>query len=287
MERSSYRATFGELFQFSFQTMTKNWMAYLIIAGLSLIPALTMLIGGAPSIMNMVRTEMAMGDIDPMIMMSMMGALITGAVVSILLSIIVSPIISGANLKVIFEVGQNRAVGAMDAIRFGASKWFNLFIAILLTALLGLLPTIAIVIMILIAVFVGMMSTGAGIVLGIASFVGTIAILIVYGIKISFIMPAIVAKEIGFGEALKDSMSMSSNGEFWDVFLKLLLISLAVITINLVISFTIGLIPFLGAIVSTLVSSVLTLLTNNFIMAYYMDRNGLFAETQVTPELGL
>lgn len=287
MEKSSYRASFGELFQFAFQTLTKNWIAFLIIAAFSLIPALTTIFGGTTSIVANLSALAATGQVDPFAVMNMVGALVTTAFIGLLLTLIVSPIVDGANFKVAFEAGQKRDIDAMDAIRYGASKWFNLFIAILLSALLGLLPAIAIVIMVIVAAMASAASTTLGVILGVAAFIGSIVVLVLYGIKVAFIIPAVVAEDLGFGEALRVSMNLSVRDDFWDVFLKLLLIGLALLTINMVFSFTIGLIPVVGAILSAVLSAVLNLLYNNYIMAYYMDRKSLFADADAQPELGL
>lgn len=287
MEKSSYRASFGELFQFAFQTLTKNWLAYLIIAAFSLVPALTTIFGGTTGVVANLSALAATGQVDPLAMMSMVGALITAALVGLVLTLIVSPIVDGANFKVAFEAGQKRNIDAIDAIRYGASKWFNLFIAILLASLLGLLPAIAILIMIVVAAMASAASTTLGVILGVAAFIASIVILILYVVKVAFIIPAVVAEDMGFGEALKVSMNLSVRDDFWDVFLKLLLIGLALLTINMVFSFTVGLIPIVGAVLSAILSAIMNLLYNNYIMAYYMDRRSLFAEADAEPELGL
>lgn len=287
MEKSSYRASFGELFQFSLQTLSKNWLAFLIITAFSAIPGLTALIGGTTGMAASFGTLAATGEFNPIELGNMIGALVTSMAIGLVLSIIITPIVSGANFKVVLDAGQKREVAAMDAIRYGASRWGNLFVTILLTWLLGLVPGLAVIVLIVVASIGAAVNTVLGVLLGITAFVGSVAILILYVVKVTFILPAVVANDIGFGEALKESMSLSLRDDFWDVFLKLLLIGLALMAINMAFSFTIGLIPLLGAILSAILTAALGIFYNNYIMAYYMDRKNLFAVEEVQPELGL
>lgn len=287
MEKSSYRASFGELFQFSLQTLTKNWVAYLIIAAFSAIPALTAVVGGTSGVAASLATYAATGQLSPIELGGLIGAIVSSALIALVLSLIISPIVSGAGFKVAFDAGQRREIVAMDAIRYGASRWGNLFVATLLIGLLGLIPAIAIVIIVVIAAIGASVNSILGVLLGITAFVGTIAICTIYVVKVAFILPAVVANDMGFGEALKDSMSLSLREDFWDVFLKLLLIGLALGAINMAFSFTLGIIPILGAFLSAFLSAAMTVFYNNYIMAYYMDRKSLFVEAQTQPELGL
>lgn len=280
------RALFGELFKFSFETIKNNWIAFLLVALLAMIPSVIMLVGGGTAVLsNMSALSTIQDTPDFTAIMPMIATLVTAFFASAVAGIIIAPVYTASNYHIANNASQGVSVTAGEAIRFGFSKWGSVFIAGLLLFIIGLLPTLAMGILVAVAVAAGAFAgTAAGVITGILAFVGSVAIFIVFGVKIAFVMPIVCTENIGFGEALRKSMDLSNNGEFWDVLLKLILILLAVIGISLVAQFTIGLIPIVGAIIGILISAVTDILFNNYVLAYYIDRKGEFFEKEVASE---
>lgn len=280
------RALFGELFKFSFETIKNNWVPFLLIVLLAIIPSVVMIVGGGTAVLtNIGALEAVNGSPDLLAIMPMMATLMTAVFASMVAGIIVGPVYTASNFYIAHNASQGVSVTAGDAIKFGFSKWINVFVAGLLLFLLSLLPLAAIGLLVAVVVGLAAFAGTTGAVLGgLIAFLASVAIMIVFGVKIAFVMPIVCVEEVGFGEALKMSMDLSSNGEFWDVLLKLILIILAVVGISLVAQFTIGLIPIVGAVVVMIISAVTDLLTNNYILAYYIDRKGEFFEKEPVSE---
>lgn len=285
MEMNHQKALFGELFKFSFDTLKNNWQAFLLVALFSMVPGAVMLIGGGSTVLsNMSALQMMQSNPDPMAMLPFIGAFVTSVFAATVAGIIVGPVITSSNFYIAHESSKGVAVGAGDAIKFGFSKWGQVFLAGLLLGLLSLVPAAIIIILIIIAGFIGaMMGTAGGVLFGLVAALASIAITVVYGVKVCFVMPIVCTENLGFGEALRKSMDVSNNGEFWDVLLKLILIFLAIMGISLVCQFTIGLIPVIGAIVSLVVSAITDILFNNYLLGYYLDRNNLLFGEQTQP----
>lgn len=285
MEFRNQRALFGELFRFSFDTLKNNWQAFLLVALFAMVPGLVMLVGGGTTVLaNLSALQMMGGNPDPMTILPMVGAFVTSAFAAMVAMIIVGPVITASNFHIAKQSSVGEFVGAGDAIKFGFSKWGQVFLAGLLLALLSLVPVFIILLLVVVTVFIASAAgTAGGVLFGIITAVATVLISIVYGVKVCFVMPIVCTENLGFGEALRKSMDVSNNGEFWDVLLKLILMMMAVIGISMVAQFTIGLIPVVGAIVSLVVSAVTDILFNNYILAYYLDRNQMLFGEEVPP----
>lgn len=284
MTQYEAKTSFGELFKFSFDVLSKNWLTYLLLSLLMLVPMATFIVMGGAAIMknrdlmSVVMNDVAMGQsLD--LLMPLLGTLFVALGVMVVLNLILTPVVQTANFKVARASAEYQSMTIGNALKSGLSTWGKVFLGSIIMGLLGLIPIALVVIFILVATFVGTsFGVGAGVLAGLIAFLGSVAACVFYSVKVIFVFPILCTEEVGFGEALSKSFEMSGKGKFWDVFLNFLLVNLCMLGVMMGVNFTVGLIPFVGVVFSNIVSVAVVILMNIFLMIFYMDRESLFPE---------
>lgn len=288
MEYNQGKTEFPDLLKYSFELIKKNWRSYFAIFLLELVPTLVFFIFFRAdalaniAALNEVNLKNAQGaNVNPIEVILIISNLARNMAPVILLQILLSPFLKAAKYRMARRGAEENPMGVGEMLKTGLSGWLRVFFADIAIFLIGIIPLVVISTIWVITIFLAYkFGLAVGILMGLIALIGTIVVFGLYFVKISFIYPIFCSEDISFIKALKKSFSLSSRGQFWSVFLNLFFIVCVAGGINIAVSFSLGLIPYVGEFMKNVVSLMTALLFNTFLLIFYMDRESLFPENQ-------